>query len=148
MKKRRILAAFLAGLLLAFTGCGGPKQGKAAEHQPNTRPGAELVLLEYSPGGAVYKIVNDTGKEIYTGNKDVISLEMEQEGVWYEIDVGERSFTAEAMIVPEGESGELETNWAGSYGTLPKGRYRLVKGFFEEDPNAAGFVLAAEFEIE
>ena len=56
--------------------------------------------------------------------------------------------TAEAMIIPEGESGELETNWAASYGTLPKGRYRLVKGFFEEDPNAAGFTLAAEFEIK
>ena len=148
MKKRRILAAFWAGLLLALAGCGGPKQGKVSELEPNTRPGAELVLLEYSPGGAVYKIVNETGREIYTGNKDVISLEMEQGGVWYEIDVGEQSFTAEAMIVPEGESGELETNWAGSYGTLPKGRYRLVKGFFEEDPNAAGSVLAAEFEIE
>ena len=148
MKKRRILTAFLAGLLLALAGCGGVKLGKASECAANTRPGAELVLLEYSPGGAVYKVVNGTGGEIYTGNKDVISLEMEQEGVWYEIDVGERSFTAEAMIIPEGESGEMATNWAGSYGTLPKGRYRLVKSFFEEDPNAARFTLAAEFEIK
>ena len=46
----------------------------------------------------------------------------------------------------DGETREVETSWETSYGTLPAGRYRLVKSFFTETIHDR-FFLSAEFEV-
>lgn len=133
-------------LITGLSACGGIKVGAASEYITNTKQGAALTIIEATPTSAVYQVTNETGSELSTGNANVIDLEVEQNGTWYQIDVGERSFTTEALLIEDGQVCKLETTWQSSYGTLPKGHYRILKGF-SMGPFPSNFILSAEFEI-
>ena len=90
--------------------------------------------------------------EIDSGNEHDFALQKEIDGTWYHVKQkdGEFANTAEALIYMKDTPVELECAWAGRYGTLSEGHYRIVKAFFEyRGPgDYTDFLLAAEFTIE
>ena len=92
-------------------------------------------------------MLNTTDEEIDSGNAYDFGVQVERNGAWYWLEEeGERANTAEALIYLKDTPRELEFNWADRYGSLPKGHYRVVKGFFESA--YSNFRLAAEFTLD
>ena len=147
--KRVLWLLLLIVPLLNLSACGkrSVKLGEVSEYLTNTKPGVTMAIVEAAPGAAVYQITNETDAAIETGNENAIVIETEQNGIWYQIETDEWSTTAEALIIEAGQTREFETTWNATYGALPKGHYRIVKGFVCEDANTDHFILSAEFEI-
>ncbi len=150
--KKVLLIAFL--LLLGLGACGkkaaAPERifqiGEASDIVTNTKPGISLSILASDAASATYRIVNETGRELQTGDMERYDIQVWQDGAWHSIDIGERVFFDLDYRVKDGETREVETSWETSYGTLPAGRYRLVKSFFTETIQDR-FFLSAEFEV-
>ena len=60
---------------------------------------------------------------------DGITMEI-MDGTWYEIPTKERNNTGEAIIFLKDAPVQMDISWRSIYGILPKGNYRIVKGFF------------------
>jgi len=149
MKSRILCLVGAVVLALTMAACGGSlRVGDASEYVTDTEPLAGMTVTEATPTSAVYRVSNETGYEIYTGNENAIELEVEWDGAWHCIEIGDWSTTAEALIMEDGAVREMKATWENTYEALPKGHYRLLKGFQTEDVAADGFILSAEFDIE
>ena len=159
MKKRIfsavVICAVLVGAicLLNRIGVKETEVGEAFDGAVNEYPGVTLTVAEGSVqrGQVVITALNTTDKEIESGNEHDFGLQKEVNGVWYAVKPkeGEWANTAEALLFLKDEPVELTCNWAGRYGVLSDGHYRIVKSFFEyRGPgDYTDFLLAAEFTI-
>ena len=150
---KKFLPMVLALLLL--TGCGGPDVSDTpSDIEVNTRTDVTMEAVEGSamPGTVTVIILNTGDAEIDSGNEHDFAIQVEKDGKWYPLEEPEDlANTAEALIFSCNEPREMVLTWARRYGSLPKGHYRAVKGFFEFDPEGPPhehFVLAAEFTLE
>ena len=151
---KRIFPVIL--LLLLLTACSsGPKVSDTpSDIAVNTRTDVTMEAVEGSaqPGAVTVIILNTGDAEIDSGNEHDFSIQVEKDGKWYPLEEPEGlANTAEALIFLKDQPAEMELTWASRYGSLPKGHYRAVKGFFEFDPEGPPheqFVLAAEFTLE
>lgn len=153
MKQQRILLLVLACALL-LAACGGPKVGEVFDGEVNTYEGVTMTAVEDTayPGTVTMEVLNTTDMDIESRNTALFSLQVEQDGQWYQLKRhGGETFatTSEALLFPKDEPVQLEFTWGSSYGSLSKGHYRLVKSFFEyRGPgDYTNFDLAAEFTI-
>ena len=143
-------------LLLLLTACSaGPKVSDTpSDLEVNTRTDVTMEVVEGTamPGSVTVSILNTTDAEIDSGNEHDFSIQIEKDGKWYPLEEPkDLANTAEALLFFKDEPREMELVWAARYGSLPKGHYRVVKGFFEfnpEGPPHEHFVLAAEFTLE
>ncbi|MBR4703655.1 MAG: hypothetical protein IKO91_07405 [Oscillospiraceae bacterium] len=154
MKHRALFAAILALVLLGLTACGkkntAPERifqiGEVSDIVTNTEPGISLSILASDASSATYRIVNETGRDLFTDHMQVYALQVRQDGAWHFIDIGPRASTSEAYRVKDGETRDVETSWEADYGVLPAGTYRLVKSFFTFTIHDK-FILSAEFTV-
>ena len=143
-------------LLLLLTACSaGPKVSDTpSDLQVNTRTDITMEVVEGTalPGTVTVTILNTTDAEIDSGNEHDFALQVEKDGKWYSLkESKDFANTAEALLFFKDEPREMDLEWAARYGSLPDGHYRVVKGFFEfnpEGPPHEHFVLAAEFTLE
>ena len=148
--KKNVLCLCAALLALVLTGCGAALElGAENTLETDADPNAAMIALTdtLTPTGVTVRVDNDTGEDLASGNRYDLALQAEQDGRWYAIETGEWSNTAEAQIFAPGET-EVELSWADSYGALPKGRYRVVKGFWPVAAGETPLYLAAEFTLE
>ena len=143
-------------LLLILTNCGngGPDVGELFEGEVNTYDGVTMSVVEGSayPGQVSVEILNATDAEIDSGNEGDFFVQAERDGQWYALETlqDEYANTAEAYVYETDVPRELTLNWTAYYGSLPPGRYRVCKWFFEyRGPgDTTDFLLAAEFTLE
>ena len=153
MKKLINLIAMMS-LVTVLAGCGNALEiGAVAEQAVNTYRGVNMKIIDGSvtSTGMTIEILNQTETEINSGNKNDFSIQVKKDGKWYEIQTKERNNTSEAIVFLKDNPVQMEISWRSIYGILPKGEYRIVKGFFswtEEKGSGATFVLGAEFSIE
>lgn len=137
-----------------LTCCGKTLEiGAVAEQAVNTYSGVTMEIMDstVTATGMTVEIFNQTETEINSGNKHDFAIQVKKNGTWYEIQMGERNNTSEAIVYSKDNPVQMEFSWSRTYGVLPKGNYRIVKGFFpwmEEKGRGATFALAAEFCIE
>jgi len=150
---KTLLPVVLSLLLLA--GCGGPDiAGTPWEGEVNTREDVTMEVVEGSalPGTVTVTVLNTSDAEIDSGNEHDFGIQVEQDGKWYPLEEPEGlANTAEALIFLKDQPTELVLTWASRYGSLPEGHYRVIKWFFEYDPEGPPhehFALAAEFTLE
>lgn len=127
--------------------------GAVAEPAVHTYSGVTMEIVDdtVTATGMTIEILNQTDVEINSGNKHDFAIQVKKNGTWYEIQTGERNNTSEAIVFLKDNPVQMEISWSHTYGILPKGNYRIVKGFFpwtEEKGSGATFMLAAEFCIE
>lgn len=127
--------------------------GDVSEIETNTFEGVSLKIEADTLTNTSAKVwvKNNTEFEITSGNEYDFFLQVYQDNHWYSIKTGDRSNTAEAMVL-KGEQ-TIDINWIDIYGELPKGHYRIVKEFFPwSNEESLGyknaFYLSDEFDIE
>lgn len=115
-------------------------------------PGLTMTVAEVQGTQFFLTFHNASGVEYDTGWGCV--LEKQVDGVWHSLKnhrEGDLAFTAEAYILPPGESRDWEegVDYFGS--PLSPGRYRIIKGVIgsgEPGDSARHFHAVAEFEID
>ena len=84
-----------------------------------------------------------------SGGADDYSLERYRDGDWEAVPLkGDYATLPVRHSFRAGSDTEQEIKWAGPYGPLPEGTYRVVKSFAEEGARQNCCRLAAEFTIE
>ena len=120
---------------------GFPNWGLTLSVKDVTASGLTLICTQ--SGGEL------TG-ELETGSD--YSLKVLEDGTWTDVPtvIEEYGWTAEAYMVPMEDSVEFQINWEWLYGELPKGTYRITKGFmdFRGTGDYDNFAYWTEFEIK
>jgi hypothetical protein len=145
-------AALVFGLLfaLALAGCASElKLGGKNEYETDISPDVGMTIADgtLTATGATVELRNDTDGDLASGNGYDLLIQAEREDGWYDIETGEWTNTAEARLFAPGTS-TIELSWADSYGALPPGRYRILKGFWPETEGSPVLILSAEFEVK
>lgn len=139
------LACMLAMCLVLLAGC-GQKLGEEFSEDVNILEGAALSVDESSvtPTGITYSIDNQSDRDLNYGQD--YSLLKEKDGKWYFVEPDRpAAVTLELLWVPAGSTDTMEISWEGAYGSLPGGRYRLLKSFSDYEK---GYYLAGEFNVK
>lgn len=79
-----------------------------------------------SPTGANIKICNNSDTTIYFGTEYFIQIYMDKE--WYDIDAVS-DWTLESFELKAGQEYSFQNDWTSYYGTLPSGKYRIIKAY-------------------
>lgn len=166
---KKYLAFSLALCLLTLTACSNspkaetePSDVEVNTYEVEAGDSAEqtvtMTVVEgtAAPGQVTVTVLNTTDMEIDSGNEWDFSLQVEQDGQWYDLKAKKAwAITAEAYIYEPNVPRELTFQWGGIYGSLEPGHYRVVKSFFEfheeeteRDKRIVDFDLAAEFTLE
>lgn len=146
MKKKvlKIVACALAMMAL-LGGCGKLKLLEENVYEVNTLDSVTMAVNGVSADGAAYTIRNGGEGELTFGLD--FGVQAEKDGVWYDIEHEPVAVISIAAVLDAGTEGTYTCSWVNGYGTLPAGRYRLVKSVTAGWENAA-YWLAAEFTIE
>jgi len=168
---RKILALIMAALLsiVALGGCmnkgATPFDGTKGE----TENANDLVPTKYetvndlegvtmtvkggtvSPNGLTLTIENNSDINCLYGQ--FFLLEKKLDDKWYEVPVtieGDYGFEDIGYELAPGDKQEWETDWQWLYGSLDKGRYRIIKDIldFRGTGDFDTHYLAAEFTID
>jgi hypothetical protein len=168
---RKILALIMAALLsiVALGGCmnkgATPFDGTKGE----TENANDLVPTKYetvndlegvtmtvkggtvSPNGLTLTIENNSDINCIYGQ--FFLLEKKLDDKWYEVPVtieGDYGFEDIGYELAPGDKQEWETDWQWLYGSLDKGRYRIIKDIldFRGTGDFDTHYLAAEFTID
>ncbi len=142
---RKILAMVIGAGMICLGGC-GVKLGEEFKEEVNTLKGAGIQVSEdkASPVGIAIEIHNQSDKDLNYGQD--YSIQKEKDGRWYVVEpLSPVAVTMELLWIPTGSEDAMEINWEDSYGKLPKGHYRIIKSFADEQK---GYYLAGEFTIK
>lgn len=154
--KRSVFCCILAVLIL-FCGCGeGAKLGREFAEAVNTVDGLYLDILDVNSTGATVFLINKSDITVYCGYDAVLSLQMEVDGKWYELDrpaEGNASYPGSIKVFPPNEytaHSRTDYNCEPVYGELGAGHYRVVKNVWSDDNLAeySRLVIAGEFYVE
>lgn len=153
MLKKWIILLLICMFLL--TACFNQiKIGEQFVGEVNFLDGVTMTVVEETayPEGISIEVMNTTVKEIGSGNSSDFNLQVERDGKWYWLkEHGSFTVTAEIYFYNQDEPVIYDLNWKDRYGSLPNGRYRIVKDFSEYHSKAGYstfFLLAAEFNLE
>ena len=161
MRKYILIAAVLIAMT-SLVGCDMIKNinveksatlGDAVEGgNKTTLDGAEMTFVSSTAKSLSVIMKNNTASTWQSGNMRDYRLEAEQGGEWYEVQqVGELANTMELMIFAPGQTLEHTFEFSDRYGTLPAGKYRVVKAFWANATDtfeAHEFYLICEFTVE
>ncbi len=142
---RKILAMLIGAGMICLGGC-GVKLGEEFKEEVNALNGAKIQVSEEktTPVGIAFEIHNQSDKDLNYGQD--YSIQKEKDGRWYVVEPSNPvAVTMELLWVPSGSEETMEVNWEDSYGKLPKGHYRIIKSFADEQK---GYYLAGEFTIK
>jgi len=148
---RKLLNFVLIAAILC--GCSGNLElGEAFYNEVNSFEGVTLTIdhTTVTSKGAKFEIHNTTDYEVCSGKPYLVALQAEKDDQWYNLKPkrDSRDTTSEAYIYYKNEPQMVEVNWVPDYGELPKGHYRIVKGFFiSEGGKSESFILADDFSI-
>lgn len=151
---RKLSLALLASCLLLVTSCSKDndiKIGEVFEDSVNTYEGVSMAVKESTPTTAIIEILGTTDNYIEYGNRFDFSLQVEQDDIWYWLELKRaQDNTSEACDCEKDVPAEQELEWATEYGTLPAGNYRIVKSFSQyiEDADNVQFLISAEFTVD
>ena len=153
---KRTLTLFL--FLLPLTGCSGPDTVETSdipwEGEVNIREDVTMDVVEgtSSPDAVTISILSSSDAEIDSGNEYDFGIQAEKDGEWYPLKEPDNlANTAEALIYMKNQPRKFGLSWDSRYGSLPEGHYRVVKWFYEynpEGPPHEHFALAAEFILD
>lgn len=129
----------------------------------NKKPDLILSTYELSQiDGISMNIIDVDSKTItleFTNNSDssltyghLFTIEVEKGNTWYEMPLirDDIAFTLEALLLMPGGTSESNIYYTNVYGTLPPGKYRIVKAVSlstASDSNKK-YYLCSEFTIE
>ena len=162
MKKTVILLAAMLLIIASLTGC-VPVRNFVAKNigafftdgKSGDKGNREETAMEYissTSDSLTVKIVNNTDSTWQSGNMRDYRLEIEKNGEWYEVtQIGELANTMELMLFAPGEEMTHTFYFAGRYGKLIPGKYRVVKSWWAnatETTPAGEFYLTCEFTVE
>ena len=126
--------------------------GDKTEGSKIEESGAIATLISADSTSATVKIENKTNSTWQSGNMRDYSLEVENDGEWYQVNqIGEYANTMELMIFSPGESLTHTFLFAERYGNLTPGKYRVVKAYWAnktETSDAHEFHLICEFTVD
>ena len=91
---------------------------------------------------ATFILENNSDKTLNYG--EPFEIEIYEDKSWKKIEV-ELNFIMPLYDLKPGEKTELNINWFYGYGSLNKGKYRLIKSVCFEGEDA--FYVASEFEV-
>ena len=147
-----IFALILASVML-LCGCSDKLDlGEAVYNEVNSFDGVTLTIdhTTVTSKGAKFEILNTTDYEVCSGRPYLVAIQVERDDQWHNLKPkrDNRDSTSEAYIFYKNEPQIVEVNWVADYGELPKGHYRIVKGFFISDSGKnENFILADDFSI-
>lgn len=125
---------------------------KAESSDGFTYEGALITVVSSTSDSLTVRIENNTDSTWQSGNMKDYRLEAERDGEWYEVtQTGELANTMELMLVTPDQSFEHTFSFAGRYGNLTPGKYRVVKSFWANataTAEAREFRLICEFTVE
>lgn len=128
------------------------KLGDRSDADKKLEEGALVTLIFADSTSLTVRIDNATDSTWQSGNMRDYSLEVQRDGAWYNVNqIGEFANTMELMIFAPGETLTHTFEFAGRYGNLTPGRYRLVKSFWANrtaTADAHEFHLVCEFTVE
>ena len=167
-----VLVAVIALIAVGCTFTGAVKYNPKTTENPVLETYSDHIFIdiEYSDVDKIVSMkVTDASSEeitteVYNGTyKDVhysngYKLHFEQDGRWYGLPILDDR-TTDMMFAgtsfkafPDGKTSTWTNNIKESYGTLPDGKYRILRTFeymgIAENSEADSFVLAAEFILE
>ena len=152
---RKFFVLFIAVVFLCS--CGQmPELGEAFYNEVDSFEGVSLTIdhTTVTSKGAKFEILNTTDYEICSGKPYLVALQAEKDDQWYNLipKRDNRDDTAEAYIYYKNEPQIVRVDWVADYGELPKGHYRIVKGFFitgteSESGKIESFILTDDFSI-
>ncbi len=147
MKKIILLCSIL---LLGIPGCGKTKAGLEIGKKSDITSKSSGITISIKEGtltneGITLILKNDTDKLLrYT---EEYYVQVKQDNDWYNINA-ELFFTEPLWSLEAHGEKEINLNWKYSYGTLPKGKYRIIKKVYFENEKDQEFYISAEFNIE
>ena len=151
------LSALVLSAVMLFCGCSEQLElGEAFYNDVNNFEGVTLTIdhTTVTNKSVKFEILNTTDYEVCSGKPYLVALQVEQDDQWHNLKPkrDNRDSTSEAYVYYKNEPQMVEANWVSDYGELPKGHYRIVKGFFitaAESINGKieSFILADDFSI-
>lgn len=116
--------------------------------------GVTLTAENITPTGITLKCTQSGGEaagELRTGSWYILETWTKEYG-WKQMPYiiqGEIGWTAEAWMIPKGDTCEWEVNWEWLYGVVPSGKYRIGKSImdFKGSGDFEKVIYFAEFEI-
>jgi len=149
--KRSAIFLLICVLILTGTGCssdGGREYPwsitKNSMDNKNANADISIQLPDGSLTSAGTQLIVCNNSEFDISFGPEYSIQLSQNGSWYDIDVKNTDWTGELLTVDAGNECEVEINWASIYGELPVGKYRIVKEYSQLGQN---FFAFAEFDI-
>lgn len=149
--KRSVILLLICVLFLTGTGCSSDSGReypwsitKNSMDIKNDNANISIQLTDGSLTSAGTKLIicNNSESDISFGSE--YSIQLSQNGAWYDIDVKNTDWTGELFTVGAGNECEVEINWASIYGELPVGKYRIVKEYSQLGQK---FFTLTEFDI-
>ncbi len=138
-------------------GCGEKLElGEAFFSEVDNFEGVSLTIdhTTVTSKGAKFEILNTTDLEVCSGKPYLIALQVEKDDQWHKLIPKKDNYdsTAEAYIYYKNEPQIVQVDWVADYGVLPKGHYRILKGFFITGTESAtgkieNFILTDDFSI-
>ena len=167
MKKTILIAAMIL-ILSSLVGCdmlknkidehnlsgnkGASIADKVEDDNTVSRDGADIALISNTSTSLTVTINNNTDSTWQSGNMRDYRLEAERDGEWYAVkQIGEYANTMELMLFSPGQTLTHTFEFSDRYGTLPAGKYRVVKSFWANataTTEAHEFHLVCEFVVE
>ena len=98
---------------------------------------------DVTPKGLTFTLDNGSQSAINLGRE--YCLQLWQDGLWYDLDVGPLDWTAEMMTIQRHQETALDLNWMNIYGELPPGLYRVVKQYWPDSESGKSGYVFCEF---
>jgi len=153
---RKIFVLLLIVTML-ICGCNEKLEiGEAFYNEVNNFEGVSLTIdhTTVTSKGAKFEILNTTDFEVCSGKPYLVALQVETDDQWHNLIPKKDNFdsTSEAYIYYKNEPQIVEVNWVSDYGELPKGHYRILKGFYLAATESASgkiesFILTDDFSV-
>ena len=146
-----LLGASLIGCDNMFGSDEGISIGDPAPEERSGYEGAQMKYISSTNTSLTVFMENTTDSTWQSGNMRDYHLEVERDGVWYEVeDKAEIPNTMELMLFAPGNTLTHTFDFSERYGKLDSGKYRVVKAWWAnatESTPAGEFYLMCEFTV-
>ena len=152
MKIRKIILILIVVLTLTITGCGKKTKGKLSNYViDDSKISLSIKKDTLTKTGATIIMENKTDEKFNYGA--VFHLEKKYNKKWYIVEpINEINFTVMPYEIGPKQTKEIKFDWEYGYGSLSKGKYRLVKYMYklgsESIDETKKTYVAAQFQIK
>lgn len=156
MKKYLVIAICI--IMMMLSGCNMNKTngkdatvGDKVEGGESVQNNEAMKLVKATNKSATVTIENNSPSVWQSGNMKDYELQILKDGEWYKVEqIGEFANTMELMGLHPGQKITHTFEFEKRYGTLPSGRYRIVKrwwGSLTANSEKGEIITACEFDV-